>query len=101
MARRERKNKRPVPLSNAVECDDASVRAGHSGQPEMVQTTGSTGRRRRRKGTAGRGTWEKASPPGCGMRQRGGYVGRKLRAQVQPKAIAPCITATSAPGPLV
>ena len=61
-------------LSNEVECDEAYVIAGHKGQPEVVQTKGRQGRRRRLKGKAGRGTLEKERPPVFGMIQRGGQV---------------------------
>ncbi len=43
-------------LSNEVECDEAYVSAGHKGQPAVVKSKGRQGRRRRRKGKAGRST---------------------------------------------
>ena len=85
-------------LSDEVECDEAYVIAGHKGQPEVVQSKGRHGRRRRLKGKAGRGTLEKERPPGFGMRQRGGQVVINLRANVQQKTIEPCIKATIVPG---
>jgi len=87
-----------VTLSDEVECAEASVMAGHKGQPEVVQSKGRQGRRCRRKGQAGRGTWEKERPPVCGMLQRGGQVVIHGLANVQQKTIAPVMTATSMPG---
>jgi hypothetical protein len=69
MASGDRKKKPPVTLSNEVECDEASVIAGHKGQPEVVQTKERKGRRRRLKGQGGRGTLEKERPPVFGMIQ--------------------------------
>jgi hypothetical protein len=63
-----------VTLSNEVECDEADVIAGHTGQPEVVKKKGRKGRRRRRKGKGGRGTLEKERPPVFGMIERGGHV---------------------------
>ena len=74
-------------LSDEVECDEAYVIAGHKGQPEVVQSKGRQGRRRRLKGKAGRGTLEKERPPVFGMIQRGGQVVIKLMANVQQKTI--------------
>jgi hypothetical protein len=76
-----------VTLSDEVECDEAYVIAGHKGQPEVVQSKGRQGRRRRLKGKAGRGTLEKERPPVFGMIQRGGQVVIKLMANVQQKTI--------------
>ncbi len=69
-------------LSNEVECDEASVVAGHKGQPEVVKSTERKGRRRRRKSQAGRGTMEKEKPPVFGMIERGGQVVMHLLANV-------------------
>ena len=88
-------------LSNEVECDEASVVAGHKGQPEVVKSTGRRGRRRRRKGTSGRGTLEKEKPPVFGMIERGGQVVIHLLANVQQKTIEPFIKDTIAPSTLV
>ena len=76
-------------LSDAVECDEASVIAGHKGQPEVGQSKGRPGRRRRLKGKAGRGTLEKERPPVFGMMQRGGQVVINVRANVKQKTIEP------------
>ena len=84
-----------VTLFNEVECDEAYVIAGHKGQPEVVKSKGQQGRRRRRKGKAGRGTLEKDRPPVCGMMQRGGQVVITLLANVQQKTIEPVIKDTS------
>ena len=78
-------------LSNEVECDEASVVAGHKGQPEVVKSTERTGRRRRLQGKAGRGTLEKERPPVFGMMQRGGQVVINLLANVKQKTIEPLI----------
>ena len=88
-------------LSDEVECDEAYVIAGHKGQPEVVQSKGRQGRRRRLKGTAGRGTLEKERPPVFGMIQRGGQVVIKLLANVQQKTIEPFLKDTIDPGTLV
>ena len=88
-------------LSDEVECDEAYVIAGHKGQPEVVQSKGRQGRRRRLKGKAGRGTLEKERPPVFGMIQRGGQVVIKLLANVQQKTIEPFIKDTVVPGTLV
>jgi transposase-like protein len=90
-----------VTLSNEVECDEAYVIAGHKGQPEVVQSQGRQGRRRRLKGKAGRGTLEKERPPVFGMMQRGGQVVSNLLAHVPQKTIEPFITDTIVPGTLV
>jgi transposase-like protein len=90
-----------VTLSNEVECDEASVTAGHKGQPEVVKKHGRKGRRRRRKGPRGRGTLAKERPPVFGMMQRGGQVVIHLLANVQQKTIEPFITDTIIPGTLI
>jgi hypothetical protein len=87
-----------VTLSNEVECDEASVIAGHKGQPEVVKSKERTGRRRRLQGKAGRGTLAKERPPVFGMMQRGGQVMIKLLANVQQKTIEPLIKDTIMPG---
>ena len=88
-------------LSNEVECDEASVIAGHKGQPEVVKSKGRTGRRRRLKGKAGRGTLAKERPPVFGMMQRGGHVVLSLLANVKQKTIEPFIKDTIVAGTLV
>ena len=88
-------------LSNEVECDEASVIAGHKGQPEVVKSKEREGCRRRRKGKAGRGTLEKERPPVFGMIQRGGQVVINLLANVKQKTIKPFIKETIDPGTLV
>jgi hypothetical protein len=95
------KKKPTVILSNEVECDEAYVTAGHKGQPEVVKSKGRPGRRRRRKGKAGRGTMEKERPPVFGMMQRGGQVVLNLLANVQQKTIEPFIKDTIVAGTLV
>ena len=88
-------------LSNEVECDEASVVAGHKGQPEVVKSKGRKGRRRRRKSKAGRGTMEQEKPPVLGMIERGGQVVIHLLANVKQKTIEPFIKDTLASGTLV
>jgi transposase-like protein len=90
-----------VTLSNEVECDEASVIAGHQGQPDVLKATGRKGRRRRRKGKCGRGTLEKERPPVFGMIQRGGQVVINLLATVKQKTIEPFLKDTIIPGTLV
>jgi transposase-like protein len=90
-----------VILSNEVECDEAYVIAGYKGQPAVGQNKGRKGRRRRLKGSCGRGTLEKERPPVFGMIQRGGQVVIKLLANVQQKTIEPFIKDTIIPGTFV
>src|SRR5215813_12471700 len=85
-------------LSNEVECDEASVLAGHKGLPEVIKSKGRQGRRRRLQGKAGRGTMEKERPPVFGMMQRGGQVVINLLANVQQKTIEPFIKDTIVAG---
>ena len=85
-------------LSNEVECDEASVVAGHKGQPEVVKSTERKGRRRRRTSKAGRGTMEKEKPPVFGMMERGGQVVMHLLANVKQKTIEPFIKDPIVPG---
>jgi len=87
-----------VTLSNEVECDEASVIAGHKGHPEAVKKKGRKGRRRQLKGKRGRGTLEKERPPVFGMMQRGGQVVINMLAYVKQKTIEPFIKETIAPG---
>jgi hypothetical protein len=87
-----------VTLSNEVECDEAYVVAGHKGQPEVVKSKGRKGRRRRCKGTSGRGTMEKERPPVFGMIERGGQVVINLLANVKQQTIEPLIKDTIDPG---
>ena len=87
-------------LSNEVECDEAYVVAGHTGQPEVVKSKGrrpspSTQRQIRP------GTMEKERPPVFGMIERGGQVVINLLANVKQKTIEPLIKDTIDPGTLV
>jgi len=84
--------------SNEVECDKAYVIAGHKAQPEVVKSQERKGRRRRRKGKAGRGILEKERPPVFGMMQRGGPVVINLMANVKQKTIEPFIKDPIVPG---
>src|SRR5262245_23622210 len=74
---------------------------GHKGQPEVVQSKGRKGRRRRRKSQSGRGTMAKEKPPVFGMMQCGGQVVINLLANVKQKTIEPFIKDTIIPGTLV
>jgi len=85
-------------LSNAVECDEAYVIAGHKGPPEVVQNKGRQGRRRRLQGKGGRGTLEQERPPVFGMMPQYGQVVINLLANVAQTTIAPCIKDTIVPG---
>jgi transposase-like protein len=96
---RDRKKKPTVTLSNEVECDEAYGEAGgQKGHPEVVKSKGRKGRRRRRKGQAGRGTLEQEKPPVFGMLQRGGQGVSNLLANVKQKTIEPWIKDTIMPG---
>lgn len=75
--------------------------AGHKGQPEKVKAKGRQGRRRRLKGSRGRGTLAKEKPPILGMVQRGGEVILKMLSNVQQVTIEPVIGANVAPGSLI
>ncbi len=81
-----------------MECDEASVVAGHKGQPEVVKNKGRKGRRNRLKGQCGRGTLAKEKPPVFGMIQRCGQVVINMIANVKQKTIEPFIKETIAPG---
>jgi transposase len=59
------------------------------------------GRRRRLKGSRGRGTLEKEKPPVLGMLQRNGEVAIKMLANVQQKTIEPFIKRFIAKGSLI
>ena len=84
-----------------MECDEATVIAGHKGQPEVVKSKDRKGRRRWLKGKAGRGTLEKERPPVFGMIQRGGQVVINMLANVKQKTIEPFMKDTIVPGTLV
>ena len=88
-------------LANAVECDEASVVAGHKGQPEVGKSQDRKGRRRRRKSKAGRGTMATENPPVFGMIERGGPVVMHLLDNVKQKTIEPFMKDTIASGTLV
>jgi len=90
-----------VTLSSAVEGDAAEGMAGHPGPPEGGQAKGRTGRRRRRPGQGGRGTMEQESPPGLGLRERGGHGVLQRLAHVQHQPSEPWRKDPRDPGPLV
>lgn len=66
--------KKNVQLKGEVELDEVYVVAGHKGQPERVSRAGRAPRRRRLKGSRGRGTAESDKPPILGMIERGGQI---------------------------
>jgi transposase-like protein len=94
----DRQKKPVVTLSNAVECDEAYVIAGHTGPSEVVKNTGRKRRRRRLQGTGGRGTLKKERPPVFGMMQSGGQVVINLLAHVKQTTIEPLIKDTIVAG---
>jgi transposase len=59
------------------------------------------GRRRRLKGSRGRGTLEKEKPPILGMVQRGGELILEMLPNVQQATIEPVILANIAPDTIV
>ncbi len=75
--------------------------AGHKGQAQAVRKKERQGRRRRLKGSRGRGTLEKEKPPVLGMLQRNGEVVIKMLANVQQKTIEPFIKRFIAKGSLI
>jgi transposase-like protein len=89
-----------VTLAHEVECDAASVSAGHKGPPEGVKSKERTGRQRPRKGQGGRGALEKERPPVLGMIDRGGQGVINLLGNVKQKTIEPFLKATLDPGTL-
>ncbi len=88
-------------MKGEAEFDEVYVVAGHKGNPEMVKAKEREGRRRRLKGSRGRGTLAKEKPPILGMVQRGGELILKMLANVQQITIEPVITAYVAPGTLI
>jgi len=77
------------------------VVAGHKGHPDMVAQQGRPGRRRRLKGSPGRGTLAGEKPPILGMIQRGGEVVIAMLANVQQQTIQPLLTGTIQAGSTV
>ena len=75
--------------------------AGHKGQAQAVRKKERQGRRRRLKGSRGRGTLEKEKPPVLGMLQRNGKVVIKMLANVQQKTIEPFIKSFISRGSLI
>lgn len=75
--------------------------AGHKGQPDKVIAKKREGRRRRLRGSRGRGMLEKEKPPILGMVQRSGEVILKMLPNVQQITIEPVILANVAPGTLI
>lgn len=75
--------------------------AGHKGHPEIVAQQGRIGRRRRLKGSPGRGTLAGDKPPILGMIQRGGEVVIQMLTNVQQATIQPLLTRTIQPGSTV
>lgn len=75
--------------------------AGHKGQAQAVRKKERQGRRRRLKGSRGRGTLEKEKPPVLGMLQRNGEVVIKMLANVKQKTIEPLIKSFISRGSLI
>lgn len=75
--------------------------AGHKGQPDKVQAKGRQGRRRRLKGSRGRGTLAKEKPPILGMVQRSGELILKMLPNVKQATIKPIIAACVTQGTLI
>ncbi len=75
--------------------------AGHKGQAQAVRKKERQGRRRRLKGSRGRGTLEKEKPPVLGMLQRNGEVVIKMLANVKQKTIEPFIKSFISRGSLI
>ena len=72
-------------MKGVVECDEVYVVAGHKGKPDKIK--GRVARRRRLKGTPGRGALEQETPPFFGMIERGGEVRIVMLENVQQKTI--------------
>lgn len=81
-------------LSGEVECDEVYIVAGHKGRPDIVAQQQRPGRRRRLKGSPGRGTLAGEKPPIFGMIQRNGEVVLHMLENVQQKTIQPILTKT-------
>ncbi len=81
-------------LNGEVECDEVYIIAGHKGQPDVVAQQGRVGRRRRLKGSPGRGTLAGEKPPVFGMIQRNGEVVLHMLENVQQHTIKPILTKT-------
>lgn len=94
-------HKPPIRLTGEVECDEVYLVAGHKGQPVRVRAQGRAGRRRRLKGTRGRGTLAKEKPPIFGMLQHDGQVVLRMLPDVQQKTIQPVLQTTVTPGTLL
>jgi transposase-like protein len=79
-------------LKGEVECDEVYIVSGHKGFPEKVKDAGRLPRRRRLKGSRGRGTLAKDKPPIFGMIQRTGAVVIQMLENVKQITIKPLIT---------
>lgn len=90
-----------VILDEEVEIDEMYMVAGFKGQPFNVAQKQRKGRRRRLKGSPGRGTLEKEKPPIFGILKRGGEVMVKMLENVQQATINPIITQAVAQGTTV
>jgi transposase-like protein len=88
-------------LKGEAEFDEVYLVAGHKGHPDKVKAKGRAGRRRRLKGSRGRGTLEKEKPPILGMVERGGQVILKMLPNVQQATIEPVIADAVAPDTLI
>lgn len=91
-------NYEPQKLSGTVECDEAYIVAGHKGNPEAIEDNGRQARRRRLKGSPGRGTLAKDKPPIIGMAQRNGDIVIHMVSDVKKETIEPIIRSCVLPG---
>lgn len=85
-------------LSGEVEVDEMYLVAGHKGQPANVKQAKRPARRRRLKGSRGRGTLSNERPPIFGMIQRSGEVVIKMLDNVKQDTIKPLILNTVSQG---
>ena len=90
-----------IVLDEEVEMDEVYVVAGFKGPPDKVAQKQRKGRRRRLKGSPGRGTLEKEKPPVFGIIKRGGEVMIKMLENVQQATINPIISQTVQQGTTV
>lgn len=91
----------PEKLSGVVEFDEVYVIAGHKGNPDAVDASGREPRRRRLKGSPGRGTLDKDKPPILGMIQRNGCILVRMLPNVKRETIEPIIRSNVVVGSMV
>lgn len=74
-----------------MECDEVYIVSGHKGHPDKVREAGRAPRRRRLKGSRGRGTLAKEKPPVLGMAQRSGEVVIRMLENARQTTIKPLV----------